>query len=161
MSVLLKKEVLCKICEHIKHSPVLIPCKCNNSICKEHVTNTPPSTVHRNIRCEMCKKSFPLPIAIKEDSVTQSILNENDHLTYEGKKYRTRLYQLITVEMRDVVKEFQAKIDEFSLKQSEHFRRIKRDIEDELERVMIETSSRTQRYKEKCLGMKKSLSCLI
>jgi hypothetical protein len=156
MSVLLKKEVLCKICEQIKHSPVLIPCKCNNSICKEHVTNLPSSTIHRNIRCEMCKKSFPLPIAIREDTVTQTILNENDHLTYEGEKHRMRLDQLIMVDMRDVVKEFQAKVDEFSLKQSDHFRRIKRDIEDELERIMIETSSRTQRHREKCLGMKKS-----
>ena len=64
-----------------------------------------------------------------------------------------RLDQLIMVDMSEVVQEFQAKIYMFSLKQSEHFRRIKRDIEDEIERIMIATSSRTQRYKEIFLGV--------
>jgi len=151
MSVILKKELVCKICKKIKNTPVLMPCSCVESICKEH------SVSIEKIRCQICKKTFSLKnIQLQLDNTTQAILKENAHLTYDGKNACLALDKLLA-EMSDVVKEFQAKIVNFSLTQSSHFLRIKRDIEKEIERIMNASStssriSRNERYKETGLG---------
>ena len=129
MSVLLKKELICNICQKIKYSPVLLPCNCT-SICKEHLAS------NEKLRCHECKKTFQCKtVQLDGDKVNQAILNDNAHLTYDGKNGRLIIDKLFG-ELIDFVKEFQVKIVNFSLTQSNHFLRIKKDIEKEIDKIM-------------------------
>ena len=152
----------CKICHKIRKEPIFLPCNCT-SICKQHVDdilNRPiKKSSHHSITCQECHKTFDIPPdGFKENKMMRTLIEANSYLNDEERKLKLKLEANFS-QLKQLVNDLSHKVDEFTVKQYEHFSNLKNEIDIRRETILIELNKQEKNEKE--IEIQKESSDLI
>jgi hypothetical protein len=139
---ILVDKITCQICSKILSEPILIPCNCNSSICKEHLNEIFENEDYTQkdetlFECKNCKTNVRL---------VKSRLKENAELKLALKDhvYKSPLKQKLILNLKAKLNEIEEylldikekKLQEYSLQIYDHFYALKNEIDVKRETVL-------------------------
>jgi WD40 repeat protein len=141
-----RQKYTCFICCKILKNPLLLPCSCSQSVCKDHVNNgslTPKSI----IKCSKCLTEFDVNLRRDEFKPNLVLINDDDYYSYclsgHDKKFKKKLEKLLS-DLDELQVNLSKRVASFRIAQELHFHFIRNLIE----RSILEVSTAGQMMRQ-------------
>jgi vacuolar-type H+-ATPase subunit I/STV1 len=124
----------CYLCHKILDQPILLPlCPCELNVCKEHLVGGDESRFKKkrsSFECIKCSFLYELPLSfgLEENKTLKDAIEHLAYMTEEEKELKKDVDRLFE-EIENITSQFNYKIEEFSLTQSDHFMNLRCDID--------------------------------
>jgi hypothetical protein len=121
----------CQICNKILHKPILISCKCQSSICQEHLNELFSNNAKEALfECKKCKTKLNLiKTDLKENTQLNLDLERLNYLSNKTKKLKWQLKAKLDEIEKCVQNVKEVKLDEYSEKIYDHFYLLRNEID--------------------------------
>jgi hypothetical protein len=138
-------KITCQICGKLLCEPILIPCNCSSSICKEHLNeifeNEDFSLKDETLfECKRCKTNLRLVKSdLKENAELKQALKDHVHMSATKKKLILNLKAKLDEIEEYILDIKERKMQEYSLQIYDHFYALKNEIDVKRETVLEAT----------------------
>jgi hypothetical protein len=139
---ILVDKITCQICGKILSEPILIPCKCSSSICKQHLNeifeNEDFSLKEETLfECKNCKTNLRLVKSdLKENAELKLALKDHVYKSPSKKKLIFNLKAKLDEIEKYLLDIKEKKLQEYSLQIYDHFYALKNEIDVKRETVL-------------------------